>query len=301
MFLFASRLTPNRATDIDCARVLAEFNCGSNTLNRRDSSHSMGKYMMEISNQSDESSKSSPISVIYNVCDNDESVCCDVESFMTSLTQDLKTGESDLAQSTHDEQTVGANGTLVTDDSCGVCGSENSEGGQVEEESGVAGEIYLRAEGCLNNSNSDLRAEGCLNNSNSDLRAEGCLNNSNSDLRAEGCLNNGSEGTEEKNKNVQQLQQGESSSSQQLHAHETESHIHVKSGTSNSPETFNTFQYWRIPVPELQLDFSVSEMGPPTALLVDETAQHISESELSADMDIDVSSLPGLPSIYFCY
>ena len=270
MFLFASRLTPHRATDIDCARVLAEFECGGIILNRRSDSCSMNRQMAEISNQSDESSKTSPISVIYNVCDNDESVCCDVESFMTSLAQDLKTGESDLVQSTHDEQTVGENGMLVTDNSCGVFDSENSEEGRVEEESGVAGEICLRAEGCLNNS---------------------------------------SLGTEEKNKNVQQSQQGDSSGSQQgessglqqPHAHETESHVHVKSGALNSPETFNTFQYWRIPVPELQLDVSLAEMGPTTALLPDETTQHISKSELSADMDIDVSSLPGLPSIYFCY
>jgi len=253
MFLFASRLTPHRVTDIDCGRVLAEINLDAHPLNRRGI-----RQMAEISNQSDESSKSSPISVIYNVCDNDEPVCCDVESFMNSLAQDL-TVESDLVQSTHDEQTVGANGTLVMDNSCGVCDSENS-GGQVEEENGVAEEIYLRAEGCLNNSSSD---------------------------------------TEEKNTIVQQSQQGESSGSQQLNAHETESH--VKSGTSNSPETFNTFQYWHIPVPELQLDVSLAETGLPTASLADETAQHISESELSADMDLDVSSLPGLPSIYFCY
>jgi len=214
--------------------------------------------MAEISNQSDESSKSSPISVIYNVCDNDEPVCCDVESFMTSLAQDLKT-ESDSVQSTHDEQTVGENGTLVTDNSSDVCDFESSEGGHVEEENSAgAAETYLRAEGCPDNSNS---------------------------------------GTEDQNKNVQQ---GESSSSQQPHARETESSVHVKSGTSNSAETFNTFQYWRIPVPELQLDAGLAETGGPPALLADETARQTSESELDADMDIDVSNLQGLPSIYFC-
>jgi len=242
-------LTPHRVSDIDCARVLAEFNCGSNTLNRSGSSHSMNRHMAEISNQSDESSKSSPISVIYNVCDNDEPSCCDVESFMTSLAQDLKTGESDSVQSTHDELTVGENGTLVTDNSSDVCDSESSEGGHVEEENSAgAAETYVRAEGCLNNSNS---------------------------------------GTEDQIKNVQQSQQNEPSSSQQPHARETESSVHVKSGTSNSAETFNTFQYWRIPVPELQLDAGLAETGGPPALLADETARQTSESELDADMDID--------------
>lgn len=244
-------------SDIDCARVLAEFNCGANTLNRSGSSHSMNRHMAEISNQSDESSKSSPISVIYNVCDHDEPVCCDVESFMTSLAQDLKTGESDLVLSTHDEQTVGANGTSVTDDSCNICDSKNSEGGHIEEEeSAGAGETYLRAEGCLNNSSSS---------------------------------------TEEQNKNVQQAQ---SSGMHQLHVHEKESCVHVKSGT-DSAETFNTFQYWRIPVPELQLDVSLAETDGPTAVLTDETTQQTSESELNVDMDIDVSNLQGLPYIYF--
>lgn len=244
---------------MDCARVLAEFNCGSNTLNRSGSSHSMNRHMAEITNQSDDSSKSSPISVIYNVCDNDESVCCDVDSFMTSLAQDLKTGESDLVQSAHDEQTVETNGTLVTDNSRDACDSENSGGHIEEENSASAEETYLRAEGCLNNSSS---------------------------------------GTEEQNKNVQQSQQGESSGSQLPHAHETESH--VKSSASNSAETFNTFQYWRIPVPELQLDVSLAETGAPTALLADETAQHASESELNTDMDIDVSSVPGLLPLKIC-
>jgi hypothetical protein len=213
--------------------------------------------MAEISNQSDESSKSSPISVIYNVCDNDEQVCCDVESFMTSLAQDLKRGESDSVQSAHDEQTVGANGTLVTDNSCDVHDTENSEEGHTEEENSAgAGETYLRGEGCLNNSSS---------------------------------------GTEEQNKNVQQSQQGEPSGSQQPHALETESRVHVNSSISNCTETFNTFQYWRIPVPELQLDVGLAETGAPMASLADETTQHASESESNADMDIDVSSLAGLP------
>jgi len=223
----------------------------------------MNRHMAEISNQSDESSKSSPISVIYNVCDNDEQVCCDVESFMTSLAENLETGESDFVQSSHDEQTLGANGALVTDNSCDVLDSENSEGGHVEEENGVGTEeTYLRAEGCLNNSSS---------------------------------------GTEEHNKNVQQSQQGESGSAQQPRARETENCVHVNSGTSNGAETFNTFQYWRIPVPELQLDVGLDETGAPTASLADETTQHASESGSNADMDIDVSRLPGLPSIYFCH
>jgi len=250
-------------SDIDCARVLAEFNCGSNTLIRNASSHSMNRHMAEISNQSEESSKSSPISVIYNVCDNDGSVCCDVESFMTSLARNLNTGESDLVQSTLDEQTVGANGTLVTDNSCDACDSEDSEGEHVQEENSAgAAETYLKAEGCLNNSTS---------------------------------------GSEEQNKNVQQSQQGKSSGSQQPHARETESRVHVSSGTSNGVETFNTFQYWRIPVPELQLDVGLAETGAPTALLADETTQHASKSELNVDMDIDVSSLQGLPTVWFCH
>jgi hypothetical protein len=258
LFLFAGRLTPHRASDIDCARVLAEFNCGANTLNRNGNNHSINRHMAEISNQPDESSKSSPISVIYNVCDNDERVCCDVESFMTSLAQDLKAGESDLVQNAHDDRTVGANGNSVTDNSSEVCDSENTEAGHVEEESAgerCAGETCLRAEGCLNNSNS--------------------------------C-------TEEQNKNVQQSQQGESSSVQQLHVIETESHIHIESSMLNSAETFNTFQYWRIPVPELKLDVSLAETGGPTTVLADETRQQTA-SDMNSDMDIDVSSLQGLP------
>jgi hypothetical protein len=182
---------------------------------------------------------------------------------MLSILENLDTGESDLVQGTCDEQTVGADGTLVTDNSRGVSDSENSEGGQVEEESAGAGETYVKVEGCL--------------------------------------LDNSSSGTEEQNKNVQQSQQGESGDSQQLHTHKAESHVHVSSGTSNSAETFNTFQYWRVPVPELKLDVSSAETGAPTALLADETARHASESELSADMDIDVSSLAVLPSVYFCH
>jgi hypothetical protein len=259
LFLFASRLTPHRVSDIDCARVLAEFNCGTNTLSRNGVNHSINRHMTEISSQPDESSKNSPISVIFNVCDNDEPVCCDVESFMTSLAQDLKAEESDFVQSTDDERTIGANGNSVTDNSSEVCDSENSEGGHIQEESEgerCAGETCLRAEGCLNNSNS---------------------------------------GTEEQNKNVQQSQQDESIGVQQVYTSETESHIHIESSTSFSAETFNTFQYWRIPVPELQLDISLAETGRPTAVLADKTTQQTSASELNVDMDIDVSSLQGLP------
>jgi hypothetical protein len=211
--------------------------------------------MAEISNQSDEGSKSSPISVIYNVCDNDESVCCDVESFMTSLAEDLKAGDSDLVQSTNDVETLGESGTLVAGDSFDACDSNNSEGEHEEERAG-AGETCLKAERCLNNSSS---------------------------------------GTEEQSKNLQQSREGECSGSQQPHAHETESRAQVKSGTSNSAETFNTFQYWRIPVPELQLDIGLAETVGPA----DETAQRTAESGLVVDMDIDVSSLLGLPYILF--
>jgi hypothetical protein len=213
--------------------------------------------MAEISNQSDEGSKSSPISVIYNVCDNDESVCCDVESFMTSLAEDLKAGDSDFVESTNDVETLGESGTLVTSDNYDACDSENSEGGH-EEESAGDGESYLKAEGCLNNSSSS---------------------------------------TEEQSKNVQRSHQGECSGSQQ--PHETESRAQVKSGTSNSAETFNTFQYWRIPVPELQLEIGLAETVGHEVVPAVETAQYTAESRLVVDMDIDVSSLPGLPYIIF--
>ncbi|XP_063232805.1 serine/threonine-protein phosphatase 4 regulatory subunit 1-like isoform X2 [Bacillus rossius redtenbacheri] len=57
-------------------------------------------------------------------------------------------------------------------------------------------------------------------------------------------------------------------------------------------ERFNAFQFWRVPVPNIELDISLTEDGKPaavrvTAKVTDEVTQRTFASELSVDMDIE--------------
>ncbi|XP_069692282.1 serine/threonine-protein phosphatase 4 regulatory subunit 1-like isoform X3 [Periplaneta americana] len=99
---------------------------------------------------------------------------------------------------------------------------------------------------------------------------------------------------EEEQTSDSKLQTLDGAESQQLRVRESQGqvHIHVESNAPSSAESFNTFQYWRVPIPELQLDISLAETGKPTAVhvkakVMDETTQRTYASELSVDMDIN--------------
>lgn len=67
-------------------------------------------------------------------------------------------------------------------------------------------------------------------------------------------------------------------------------HIHLESSLAS----FNTFQYWRVPIPELELDISLTnELKPAVvhvkAKVTDETSRRTFSSELNVNMDVDVS------------
>nr|CAD7460997.1 unnamed protein product [Timema tahoe] len=79
----------------------------------------------------------------------------------------------------------------------------------------------------------------------------------------------------------------------QLHVSETAGclQIHVGAGL----DYFNTFQYWRVPIPELELNIRLTAEGKPStvhikAKVTDEATQRTYASELSVDMDIDSMS-----------
>lgn len=244
-------------SDTECARVLAEFNCGANMLNRNGSNHSINADMAEISNQAVESSKDVPAPAVYKVYDNKTPFSCDVES-LAALINECHDEDPYFSVGVCVDQTLGVDENLVNDNSSDVCDSENSEGGHVKESVGErhAGDTSLREEGCPDNSSS-------------------CTEGQNEE------------------ENVQESQQGESSGLQQLCMSETEScaHVHIKSSVMNSAETFNTFQYWRVPIPELQLEISGTKTDSSTAELTVKTMEQTSASELHVEMDIDVSSL----------
>jgi hypothetical protein len=260
-------------SDIDCPRVLAEFNCGAATSNRNGTDYSINRDMAEISGQGDESSKDSQMSVIYNACDNEESSCCDVESGMNSSMQHSRLEQCRPSGGVRLERKMGI--TAFEGSQIRACGS-------LKEYFGEANAVV----GCT--AETDVVFEG-------------------------GWLINKRSSTEEQNKtgSAEQIQDSGSSSpdlqpyKQQLHVREVEGpvHSHVESSALNSVETFNTFQYWRVPIPELELDITLPEMDKPTSVhvkaeVLDETTQRTFASELNADMDIDVSSSEILSYIY---
>jgi hypothetical protein len=257
---------------MDCARVLAEFNCGASTLNKNGTNHNVNRDVAEISCQADESSKNSQMSVIYNdACDNEESGCCDVESGTRSLVQDFKVEKSNLIPSACDQRTVSGDSNVVADNGSEFWVKDNTEGGHIEEEKA---EVRWAEE-------TDTKAE------------EGCLNGKSSSADKQNKIENVQEQAECSNLKLRACDGVES---KQLHVSESEGHvhIHVESNMLNNAETFNTFQYWRVPIPELQLDISLAETGKPTAVHVkakvtDGTMQRTFESELNVDMEIDVS------------
>jgi hypothetical protein len=111
------------------------------------------------------------------------------------------------------------------------------------------------------------------------------------------CLSDESSSVEEQSSG--QIQETDSSIPSlhqlQVSGSEDEVHMHLESGTLNSIEAFNTFQYWRVPIVELEFDFSLAEAGKPTAVrteakVTNEASQRTSLSELNVIMDIDVSS-----------
>ncbi|XP_068082283.1 serine/threonine-protein phosphatase 4 regulatory subunit 1 isoform X2 [Anabrus simplex] len=74
--------------------------------------------------------------------------------------------------------------------------------------------------------------------------------------------------------------------------------IHAESGVKTNlsdNNKFNTFQYWRVPIPEIELDISLTDNWRPTALHVkakvkDETTLRTYASELQLNMDVDIDN-----------
>ncbi|XP_021941543.1 serine/threonine-protein phosphatase 4 regulatory subunit 1-like isoform X4 [Zootermopsis nevadensis] len=262
---FEFRLTSHRVSDIECARVLAEFNCGAGTLNTNGTNHNVNRDMAEVSCQADDS-KNIPLSVRYkDAFHNDESDCCDVECGMGSLVQDFKVEKSNLIPSACDQRTVSGDSNLVTDESSEFPVKDDTDGGHIEEEKA---EVRWVEE-------TDIKTE------------EGCSDDRSSSAVRE----NVQEVTEPSGAKLQACGGVER---KQLHVSEPKGHVHVhvESNPLNGAETFNTFQYWRVPIPELQLDISLAETGKPTtvhvkAKVTDETMQRTYASELNVDMDID--------------
>jgi hypothetical protein len=256
-------------SDIDCARVLADFNYAS-TLNKNGTNPSVNRDVAEISCQADESSKNSQMSVICSdACDNEESSCCDVESGMSSLVQDFKVEKSNLIPSACDQRTVGDDLESVVVDNTEYQLEDIEFGDRVERRRQEHEREIKAGKGCsiigISSTNQQSEVED----------AQELVESS--DLQLQAC---------------------DVVESNQLHVSESEGrvHIHVESNTLNSADSFNTFQYWRVPIPELQVNSSLADTGKPTAVhmkakVTDENMQQTYASEVNADMDIDVSNL----------
>ncbi|PSN40587.1 hypothetical protein C0J52_10368 [Blattella germanica] len=109
------------------------------------------------------------------------------------------------------------------------------------------------------------------------------------------------QGTVLENKKVQELDvdistgskpaHSEKSQEQQLRVHESGGQVHIRVDNSGV-DSFNTFQYWRVPIPELELDISLADTGKPTAVHVKATVTDTQRqctygSELNVDVEMD--------------
>jgi hypothetical protein len=262
---------------VDCTKFLPEFDCGPGTLNPNDTNHNINRDTGEISSQADEGIEDTEMSVIYDYFGDEESGCCDVESGVNSLVQYSNLKKYKSVPRACEERTVSTDAYSVTDNSSEIRVGDTVEGERVKEEN--AGVRWAAETG---------------------IKVE------------EGCLSDESPTTEEQNKirSAEPIQETDPSNPnlQQLHVSESEGHVHVhvESSTLNSVEAFNTFQYWRVPIQELEFDFSLAETGKPAAVhmkpkVTNETMQPTFASELNVDMDIDVSSFEILSYIYLVY
>lgn len=260
---------------VDCTKFLPEFNCGPGTLNPNDTNHNINRDTGEISSQADDSSEDTEMSVI---CDNfvdEESSCCDVESGVNSLERYAQNRRS--LQRACDERTVGTDAYSVTNFSSEIRVGDTVEGERIKEENAEvrwAPEPGIKVE------------DGCLSDESPSTEEQ-------NEIWSAECIQE----TDPNNPNLQQLHVSES---------EGQVHIHIQSSTLNSVEAFNTFQYWRVPIPELEFDFGLAETGKPAAVhmnakVMNETMQQTFASELNVDMDIDVSSFEILSYIYLVY
>jgi hypothetical protein len=228
--------------------------------------------MGEISSQADESSEDTEMSVIYDYFGFEESSCCDVESGVNSLVQYSKVKKCRSVPSACDEKTVDADAYSVMDNISEVQGGGTVKGECVKEEN--AGVRWPPETGIK-------MEEECLSDEEQNK------------IGSSGQIQE----TGPSNPNLQQLHVSES---------EGQVHIHVESSTLNSVEAFNTFQYWRVPIPDLEFDFGLAETGKPAAVhmkakVTNETMQRTSMSELNVNMDIDVSSFEILSYIYWVF
>jgi hypothetical protein len=197
-----------------------------------------------------------------------ESSCCDVESGMNPLVQNSKVANCSSVPGTCEERTVATDAYSATDDS-----SEIRVGVSVEGENrGIIWAPYTIVElkeGCVSGESSSTEEQNTIGS------AEQIRETASGDL----------------NPQVPGLQPLASGS-------EGDGHFHA--------EAFNAFQYWRFPIAELELDFSLAETGKPTAVQVktDVTGETVGQtfaSELNVNMDIDVSNFEILSYIYFLW
>ncbi|XP_023712564.1 serine/threonine-protein phosphatase 4 regulatory subunit 1 isoform X3 [Cryptotermes secundus] len=277
-----SQLVPLGVSGVDCTKFLPEFNCGPGTLNPNDTNYNVNRDMGEISSHADESSEDTEMSVIYDYFGDEESSCCDVESGVNSLVQCSTVNKCISVPSACDERTVGTDAYSVVDNISEVRVRDTVEGECVKEEIAEvrwAPETGLTVEeGCLSDESSSTSETGLT-------VEEGCLSDESSSTGEQNTI--GSSGqiveTGSSNPNLQQLCVSES---------EDQAHIHVESSTLNSVEAFNTFQYWRVPIPELELDFTLAETDKSTAQnvrnnIVKEALRQLAKSRWNVNKDRD--------------
>lgn len=245
---------------VDYSKFLAEFNCTAGVLNRNGTDRNI---MDEILSHTDETNKETQIHNYFRI---EESSCCDVESGMNSSVQDSVVENCSSVPRSCDERTVGTDAYSAMDNSSKTQVGVSAEGKNItEENSGVrwATETLIKLEeGCV--SGDSLSAEERIKIGIAEPIQETACSNANL---------------------------------QQLHVNESDDmvHFHIESGTLKNIESFNAFQYWRVPIQELELDIGLAETGAPIAVQVKaevsgETMRQALTSELNVDMDIDVSS-----------
>jgi hypothetical protein len=275
LFLFSSKLIPHGVSGIDYTKLFGEFNCGAGILNRNGTDRSL---MDEIISHTDENNKEMRMRDYFGF---GESSCCDVESGMNSLVQDSKVENCSSVPRACEERTVGTDTYSATDYSSEIRVGVSVKGENISWDPETVVKFHVKGE------NISWDPETVVNFH----------------------VSHESSSTEKQNQmgSAEQIQEAAFSNPnlQQLHISESEGidHFHVGSSTLKSVEAFNTFQYWRVPVPELELDFSLAETDKPTAVQVkaevtDETMRQTFASELNIDMEIDVSSFEMLFIIF---
>jgi hypothetical protein len=252
---------------IDYTKLFGEFNCGAGILNRNGTDRSL---MDEIISHTDETNKEMRMHDYFGF---GESSCCDVESGMNSLAQDSKVENCSSVPRTCEERTVGTDTYSATDNSSEIRVGVSVKGGNINWDPETVVKYHVKGENISWDTETVVKF----------------------------CVSHESSSTEEQNQIGSAEQRQEATfidpNLQQLHLSESEGIdcLRVESSTLTSVEAFNTFQYWRVPVPELELDFSLAETDRPAAMQVkaevmDETVRQSFASEMNIDMDIDVSS-----------